>query len=541
MRTAVVCVSLLCWTTAYSQGAGADSPRASAIDPFALTFSPGPMSDDVVIGPDTVDETDGAADPAVTAGLTELIEAIRQAEEEVAREEALNGPTSPRLIEPLESLAESYRQLGEFPLAIAALDRARQIIRVQDGLFSLRQLEIMETTVDSMEEARAYYESDVLQAETLELAGRNADDPRAPSILAAIADRQMDAVKEYVETGAWERSLERIHAPGSGWDLENPEFLRSFFGQKSMNRLDDAIRDVLTSGDYEIGDALDAREVLEETYSLIDVINDHNEAGQQGIVQKGLIPDTRELERDMALSAFRRARRLYSDALQGMLESGSYSSGDLLAIEQKLLDSYWFELEHTELYPPRSADPRLANPRLLVYGTGTSTLEARVVHLMSRGSAAVEIANALMAVGDWHLLFSENGRALTMYRDAYDLLARGDVPTDTWTAIVFPETPVILAQLADDDSAEFDPARIYSGYIDVAIETGRFGQVKDVEIVGSSDGTSAAVELRARIHVFGTRFRPRFEDRQPLRSDRFTLRYYYDGGALALGLSDLEN
>jgi hypothetical protein len=100
---------------------------------------------------------------------------------------------------------------------------------------------------------------------------------------------------------------------------------------------------------------------------------------------------------------------------------------------------------------------------------------------------------------------------------------------------------VILAQLADDDSAEFDPARIYSGYIDVAIETGRFGQVKDAEIVGSSDGTSAAVELRARTHVFGTRFRPRFEDRQPLRSDRFTLRYYYDGGALALGLSDLEN
>jgi tetratricopeptide (TPR) repeat protein len=498
------------------------------------------MSGDVVIGPDTVDETDGASDPAVAAGMTELLEAIRPAEEEIAREEALNGPT-PHLIEQLRSLAESYRQLGDFPLAIAALDRARQIIRNRDGLFSLRQLEIMETTVDTMEEARAYYESDVLQAETLELAGRNADDPRAPSILAAIADRQMDAAKEYIATGIWERSLERIYAPGSGWDLEHPEFLRTFSGQKSMNRLDGAIRDVLTNGDYEIGDTLDAREVLEETYSLIDVINDHNEAGQQRVVEGGLILDTRELQRDMALSAFRRARRLYSDALQRMLESGGYSSGDLLAIEQKLIDSYWFELEHTELYPPRSADRRRANPRTLVYGTGTSTLEARVVHLMSRGSSAVEIANALMAVGDWHLLFSGNGRALAMYRDAYDLLARGDAPTDTWTGIVFPETPVILAQLAEDDSSEFDPAHIYSGYIDVAIETGRFGQVKEAEIVGTSAGTSAEVERRARTHVFGTRFRPRFEDGQPLRSDRFTLRYYYDDSALTRGLSDSEN
>jgi tetratricopeptide (TPR) repeat protein len=528
-------VSLLCWTaSAHSQGTGDGSPRASAIDPFALSFSPGPISNDVLIGPDTIDETetDDASDPAANAGLTELLAAIRQAEDEIAREEALNGPASSGLIEQLVSLAEPYRQIGEFPLAIAALERARQIIRARDGLFSLRQLEIMEATIDTMEEARAYYESDVRQADMLELAGRNADDPRAPSMLAAIADRQMDEAKKYLETGAWERSLERIDAPGAGWDLEHPEFLRTFSGQKSLNRLDGAIRDLLASGDYEIGDTLDVREVLEETYALIDVINDHNEAGQQRVLEGGLILDIAEIERDLALSAFRRARRLYGDALQRMLESGGYSSGDFVAIEQKLIDSYWFELEHTDLYPPRSAAPR--NPRLLVYGTGTSTLEARVVHLMSLGSSAVEIANALMAVGDWHLLFSENGLALDIYRDAYDFLTRGDVPTDTWTGIVFPETPVILAQFADDHSAEFDPARIYSGHVDLAIETGRFGQVREAGILGSSDGTSEEVEKRARTHVFGTRFRPRFEDGQALRSDRFTLRYYYDGSALAL-------
>jgi hypothetical protein len=500
------------------------------------------VSDDVAIGPDIIDDagSDEAADTATTAGLTELLEAIREAQEEIAREQSLNGPTSPQLAAQLESLAESYRQLGDIPLVIATLDRARQIIRANDGLFSLRQLAIIENTIDTMEEAGAHNRSDVLQSEVLELANRNADDPRAPTMLASVADRQMDAAKEYVATGTWDRSLERLYAPGSGWDLEHPEFLRGFSGQKSLNRLDGLIRDVLTSDDYEIGDALDARELLRETYSLIDVINDHNEAGQTGLVENVLIPDTRALQRDMALSAFRRARRLYSDALQRMLGSGDYSA-DSLAIEQTLIDSYWFELEHTELYPSRTANSRLANPRLVIYGTGTSALEAHVVFLISRGASAIEIANALMAVGDWHLLFAENGRALAIYRDAYDFLTRGDVPTNAWTEVVFPETPFILAHLADDYSAEFDPARTYSGYLDFSIETGRFGQVKEAEIVGRSEGTSASVEIRGRKHVFGTRFRPRFEDGRLLRSDRFTLRYYYDGSELATGISGSQD
>src|SRR5690606_26765949 len=120
--------------------------------------------------------------------------------------------------------------------------------------------------------------------------------------------------------------------------------------KKPLNRLDTAILELLENGSYEIGDTLDAREVLGDTYSLIDVVNDHNEAGQRLIVD-GLQIFTVELERDLALSAFRRARRLYSFALQAMLESGAHGTGEYLATEQKLLHTYYFELKHTELYP----------------------------------------------------------------------------------------------------------------------------------------------------------------------------------------------
>ncbi len=525
LRTAVVCVSLACWPAfAHAQRASGDNQRDPSFG--ALTFSPGPVSGAVVIGTVTSGESDVEVD-SVTDGDTArlLIDAIRAAEAAVDREEQLNGPMSPSLIDPLESLAELYREIGDHPFAIAALARARQIVRARDGLHSLSQLEIMEAIVESMEELGAFLESDTLQAEMLELAQHNPGDARSASILAAVADRQMDAATDYVSTGDWDRSLEPVRADGSGWDLENPEFLR-FAGKKTLNRLDGAIRETLTNGSYAIGDPLDARAVLEETYALIDVINDHNEAGQQRVARGGLNWEFKEVERDLALSAFRRARRLYSAALRTVIEAGEPDAGEFFAIEQKIIETYYFELENTELYPNHSANRR-PSPRTLVYGTGTSTLEAHVVNLLSHGASAVEIAEALLAVGDWHLLFSANARALEMYADAHDLLVREGVPRETLDAILSPATPVILAALTSDDGLDFDPARAYAGYVDVTVATGRFGEPKEVELVGSSPGTPPSVEQRARTHAFETRFRPRFAEGHPARADRFTIRYYY--------------
>lgn len=538
IKTGMVCVLLACWP------AGAHTQ--SALDLFSLTFSPGPAAGDVVatVSDDAVARVSGAAIPeaagfGAAAGGTDstargeaerLLHSIREAEEEIAREEARNGRLSRGLIERLESIAASYRELGDYPLAIAALDWARQILRVHDGLHSLSQIEIMAAMVDAMEQLGAYYESDSLQAEMLELAGRNAGDPRVPSILVAVADRQMDAVTEYFAAGGWERALERVDSP-SEWDLEHIEILRNSRHKKPLNRLDLAIREMLTNGGYTVGETLDAREVLRETYGMIDAVNDHNEAKQRLITRPALTFDD-EPQRDLALSAFRRARRLYSSALQTMLESAAYGSGEYLAIEQKMIDTYYFELEHVALYPDVStylpSNGRRQKLKRAVYGTGTSALEAKVVNLMSHGASAVEIANALMAVGDWHLLFSANQRALEMYQDAHDLLVREGVPVRAFEDVVSPATPVILAELTSDDGLELDPTHTYRGYVDVAVETGRYGDVKSVEITSKSAGTSPVVEQRARTHVAETRFRPRFENGQPMRSDRFGLRYYYD-------------
>src|SRR5690606_28782124 len=176
-----------------------------------------------------------------------------------------------------------------------------------------------------------------------------------------------------------------------------------------------------------------------------------------------------------------------------------------LATEQKIIDTYYFEARNLRLYPdiPRNlrANDRRGILQRSFYGIGTSVLEARVLNLMSVGASAVEIGRALLRLADWHLLFSKNSRALELYQQAHDFLVREAVPADALAELVSPATPVALADLTTDPAVELDPTRAYSGYVDVAVTTGRFGDVKDVVIVGKSAGTSPAIERRARTHV----------------------------------------
>jgi len=121
-----------------------------------------------------------------------------------------------------------------------------------------------------------------------------------------------------------------------------------------------------------------------------------------------------------------------------------------------------------------------------------------------------------------------NREALDRYQDAYDFLVSQGTSREMLAQIFYPETPVIRRAFGPEDSRPFDPSRSYRGYIDVAVETGRFGQTTSTEVLDSSPGTSRPMENRLRKRVSQTRFRPRFVDGKPVASDRFAIRYYYD-------------
>jgi hypothetical protein len=385
-----------------------------------------------------------------------------------------------------------------------------------------------------------YDESDSLQDSLLELALKNEGDARVPPILTAVANRQMAAVKRYVEDGVWSRSREPLNAfKGSGWEPNTPEVGRHLAAGKlaeMRNRFDGGIEAALESDEYEIGDALELGAKPDELYALIDSVNDCAEEGRNPPgVPFACMPEVKRMtpmlpltDKELALAALRRARRLGSAAVQATLAAGNGATGEFRAVEEQLKGIYYFEMAHAELYPSYvyKRDPRRRSLGEMIYATGAAVLEAAVVDRMSTTASPVDVATALVELGDWHLLFSANRTALEKYQAAYDLLVE-KAEADAANAFFAPEVPVMLPAFASD-ARHFDPAHRYRGYIDVSVEIGRYGDGTAVDVLDVSPGTSRAVERRLRRHVLETRFRPRFVDGEPARSDASALRYYFE-------------
>src|SRR5688572_3401546 len=80
---------------------------------------------------------------AATNAQSQLTEQRQQAIAELEREvqaiESREGPNSAELIDPFSSLGSIYQEAGDHLLATAAIERARHVVRVNAGLYSLEQ------------------------------------------------------------------------------------------------------------------------------------------------------------------------------------------------------------------------------------------------------------------------------------------------------------------------------------------------------------------------------------------------------------------
>lgn len=122
--------------------------------------------------------------------LAELVASI----EEVRAEE---GVHSSDLIGPLTTLGLYYQEQGDPALAIAAIEQARQVVRVNYGLYSLREVPLLRQWIDA-EQARGNVQGawDVEQR-LLSLIERNPNDLRTVPILREMAHKRLDVLAEY--------------------------------------------------------------------------------------------------------------------------------------------------------------------------------------------------------------------------------------------------------------------------------------------------------------------------------------------------------
>lgn len=122
----------------------------------------------------------------------------RQVIEAINQQQSTGGLYSEQLIGPLTVLALLYQEDGDRTLATAAIERARQIVRANYGLYSLEQAPQLQQLVRSAEERGDAETAWDLDQELLTLTRRHPHDLRTVSILREIADKRMEVLERYV-------------------------------------------------------------------------------------------------------------------------------------------------------------------------------------------------------------------------------------------------------------------------------------------------------------------------------------------------------
>lgn len=119
--------------------------------------------------------------------------------EQIREKQAQTGIHSPSLVDPLTALALLYQEDGDHGLAVETIERARQVVRVNFGLYSLEEAPLLRQLIYS-EEARGNVEAAWdLEQELLTLIERHPDDLRTVPMLRAIAGKRMEVLERYIE------------------------------------------------------------------------------------------------------------------------------------------------------------------------------------------------------------------------------------------------------------------------------------------------------------------------------------------------------
>jgi hypothetical protein len=352
---------------------------------------------------DSADDLTAITDPILTS---------------IAEEEARNGPYSAKLVELLTSLGLAYQEHDENVLAVAVLDRALYLKRVNEGLFGIEQAALLERLIDSETAIGRADSVDELRERLLDLARHNRGDVRSASIFREAAEREVDEYKRFL----------RGEIPAT-----------------------------LTIGMAESPQQVAARGVW-------------------------------------------RARRLYNEAMWGLMSNPREHQAELAELEEGLVRTYYLEASSRSRWYQGVDDP--------LYGLGLGSYQRRVGYTGAASPGeAVDHARALVELADWSLLFSRNGTAVKRYAQAYSMLVEQRVSATSIEEFFPTNTPVFLPAFAPPP---LDGAVVAgsSDYVDVDFEIGKYGQPRKVTIVAAEGNDAQLISKQLASAIGGGRFRP---------------------------------
>jgi len=394
----------------------------------------------------------------------------------VAEEELANGPFTPNLLDPFLALGRLYQQLDEHEAALEALGKAEYISRINEGLYAPQQFEIVKAMIQSHlatgDLAQANLRQQYLLFIQQEYYGE--ESLQVVPALEMLAEWNMDAFRSMlnqINASGFAIGL-NTRAGGSG-RVMNPRVLafgNLFVAQRNFYQ---AIINLVTNRDF----------------------------------RNPLLP---ELEQNLIEAIFLGANR------------------------EAILEDPDFYLDKSSIRTGSRIRRNGLNGSSLAFQNGRNAWQRMRIYLENDPRASSEqIAEAIIGMGDWHLLFNRTTTALDYYREAHAFLQARQVPERIITAMLAPAVPQQLPDFTPrpHSRAKFgiaaDTGIGWDGHIDVSFSLTRFGNVRGLKLLDTSGNVSPELERRLRRLLRSAPFRPRIIDGTLAEGDAVTLRYYF--------------
>ena len=180
-------------------------------------------------------------------------------------------------------------------------------------------------------------------------------------------------------------------------------------------------------------------------------------------------------------------------------------------------------------YRSSTNDAALASYMLNSYTIGKRALGTiRDIYSQSEDASLTDQVASIVELGDWHMLYDRRQSALRTYKEALQLIQENGGNEVAHQAFFGRPTVLPAAGIfTGSELAVEKPKDEIEGFVVVRFSVDKGGRARDLELVESSPPDKKALDSKLRKRIRTTRFRPRFEDGQPVKTENVNLRYVF--------------
>ncbi|MFQ5660397.1 MAG: energy transducer TonB [Gammaproteobacteria bacterium] len=134
-------------------------------------------------------------------------------------------------------------------------------------------------------------------------------------------------------------------------------------------------------------------------------------------------------------------------------------------------------------------------------------------------------ALARVHLGDWYLLFNKRNSAMRNYGKAFTLLDGSGIDRDKINRLFSRPRSLPAYNLPLPYKSKSDKDK---SYVLASLVVTKSGQPRNIHIIEAKPANSTSLRRRAKKTIRATRFRPRFENGQPVATEDFNIRYIFE-------------